>query len=96
MSVKIKSKHSRLSADKLGEITQQAGLLLMTAAVTFCMVELTEHPGTRIVLPNQPALAHVSDNNGGDNPIRREREEAGPHHISYSTYQRTPGRSGRA
>ena len=92
MSNKTKIENS--TVDQLGKIAGQAGLILMTAAVTLGMLELPEH-GSRIVLPNQPAPA---GENGEEksNPIRREKEETGPHYISYTVAQRTPGRSGRS
>lgn len=92
-----KTKNAKTTIDKLAEASQQAGLLLMTAAVTIGMVELPEHTNSKIVVPNQPAFAFA--NNGGDtnlnNPLRREREESGPHYISYSINQRTPSRTGK-
>lgn len=66
----------------------------MTAAATVGMLELPDHPNARIVVPSQPALVAVTS--GEDtNPLRREREETAPHHISYSETQRTPGRTGK-
>jgi hypothetical protein len=101
MSTKTKSKkQTNFSVDRLNEVAQQAGVVLMTAAATIGMVELAGHPN-KVALPNQPVLAvageHSTTYEGGHNdPIRREKEEAGPHHISYSTYQRTPSRTGKA
>jgi hypothetical protein len=90
-----KNKNS-ITLDKLNQVAAQAGLILMTAAVTLGMFELPDHPNSRIVLPNQPALALAGENNEeANNPIRREREESAPHFISYSEVQRTPSRSGR-
>ena len=79
----------------LAELAQQAGIVLMTVAATVGLMELPEHPNARIVVPNQPAMAVVGVNNEGNNPLRREREETAPHHISYSEIQRTPGRTGK-
>ncbi len=92
-----KTKNTKTNMEKLAEVSQQAGLLLMTAAVTIGMVELPEHSNNKVVVPNQPAFAFA--NNGGEtnpnNPLRREREETGPHYISYSINQRTPSRTGK-
>lgn len=66
-------------------------MVIMTAAMTLSMAELHENPANRIVLPNQPALETVGVHN---EPIRHEKEEIRPHHVSYSAYQRTAARSG--
>jgi hypothetical protein len=93
MSTKTKS--SKMPLDQLGEIAAQAGLILMTAAVTLGMLELPDHTNGKIILPGQPSFAFAGDNEEANNPIRREREESAPHFISYSEVQRTPSRSGR-
>jgi hypothetical protein len=90
-----KTKISDSTVDQLGKIAGQAGLILMTAAVTLGMVELPDRPNAKVVLPNQPAFAFADENDEANNPIRREREESAPHFISYSEIQRTPSRSGR-
>jgi hypothetical protein len=92
-----KTKNIKTKQDKLTEILQQSGLALMTVAATVGMVELPAHPEKRaVIVPNAPAYAVATDNSGEQNPLRREREETGPHYISYSVAQRTPGRTGRA
>lgn len=93
MSTKTKNTPSK--TEQLTDLAQQAGLLLMTAAVTLGMLELPDRPNSRIILPSQPAFALASQNDQSNNPIRREREESAPHYISYSVAQRTPARSGR-
>ncbi len=59
------------------------------------MMELPDHSGNRIVLPNQPAFAWANEN-GGElntlNTLRRENEESDQHYVSYSVVQRTPSR----
>lgn len=91
-----KTKIIDTATDKLTDIAQQAGLLLMTAATVIGMVELPDKTGTKLVLPMQPVFSSVTDNNNeANNPLRREREEAGPHYISYAVTQRTPGRSSK-
>lgn len=92
-----KTKNTKTPSEQLSALAQQAGLMLMTAAVTIGMVELPEHGSSKVVVPNQPAFAFAHDNNQDNlnNPLRREREEAGPHYISYNVNQRTPGRTGK-
>lgn len=92
-----KTKNTKNTSEKLVELSQQAGLLLMTAAVTIGMVELPEHANNRVIVPNQPSFAFANNNGEANpnNPLRREGEESAPHYISYSTFQRTPGRTGK-
>ena len=82
---------------KLTDIAQQAGIILMTAAVTLGMLEMPEH-SKRVIVPNQPA-PEFAENGNETNPdssaLRREREETGPHYVSYNVTQRTPGRTGK-
>lgn len=71
--------------------------MLMTAAVTVGTFDLPEHD-KRVVVPTQYKLAFAEEEEGVsnlNNPLRREREETGPHYVSYSETQRTPSRSGR-
>jgi hypothetical protein len=97
-----KTKNIKTNPEKLAEFTQQLGLLLMTAAFTIGMVEMPEHgAGQKVIVPNQPSFAFAQNENeggapNGDNTMRREREEAGPHYVSYNLSQRTPGRTGKA
>jgi hypothetical protein len=100
--VSTKTKNNKIktktAADKLSQAGSQLGVMLMTAAVTLGMLELPEHPNSRVVVPGQPAFVFAE--NSGDanpnNPIRREREEeTGPHYISYSVAERTPSRTGK-
>ncbi len=91
-------KNKKTSLEKINDITQQAGMVIMAAAMTLSMAELHENPANRLVLPNQPALEVIGAHDGANHnePIRREREETSPHHISYGNNQRTPSRAGRA
>lgn len=79
------------------EVAKNAGLVMMTLAATIGMVELPEHPNSKIVVNAQPAFAFATNNTGTEHQSsqRREREESGPHYISYSAAQRTPGRTGK-
>jgi hypothetical protein len=84
------------SADQLGDFAQKAGFVLMTVAATIGMFEMPDHPNKRAIVPTQPAFAYApAAGEENNNPLRREREEAGPHYVSYSVNQRTPGRTGR-
>ena len=86
------------TADVIKEAATNAGILLMTAAVTTGLMEMPNHPDRRVVVPNQPAVAMASqptDQPGQGSQLRREREEVGPHYVSYSVTQRTPGRTGK-
>ncbi len=92
-----KTKTSVKPLERLARISQQAGIVLMTAAVTVGMLDMPEQD-RRVIVPNQPAFAFADNNeSGSNNPLRREREseETGPHYISYSVTQRTPGRTGK-
>lgn len=81
--------------DKVTEVASQAGLVLMTAAVTLGMLEMPDHPNSKIIMPNQPSFVLAGENEEANNAIRREREDTVPHYISYSEVQRTAARSGR-
>jgi hypothetical protein len=87
----------KTTTESLAKISQQIGMVLMTAAATVGMFELPDHPRAKVVVPSQPVFAFATQlsNDGGSNPLRREREESAPHYISYSVAQRTPGRTGR-
>ncbi len=92
-----KTKKSSKTVHNLTELSRQAGLLLMSAAVTVGMLELPDKGNSRIVVPNQPAFAWANENDASNNQnvLRRENEETEQHYISYSVAQRTPARSGR-
>lgn len=84
------------------EAAKNTGIVLMTLAATLGMVELPDHPNSKIVVNAQPVFAFATNNVTTENTAteskssqRREREEAGPHYVSYSAAQRTPGRTGR-
>lgn len=79
------------------DISKNIGLTLMSLAMTLGMVELsTEHSGNKVVAHSQPAFAAVTESAPGESHStqRNERQEAGPHYVSYSAAQRTPGRTG--
>jgi hypothetical protein len=93
-----KTKKILAKPEKLLEIAQQAGLVLMSAAVTLGMLELPSYPDKRVVLPNQPAFATANERgkSNDNNTLRRESQETEQHYVSYSVAQRTPARSGRS
>jgi hypothetical protein len=94
----VKTKTVKTPLDQLATIAQHAGLVMMTAAATVGMLELPEHPN-KVIVPNQPAFAFAGENTNvnseNNNPIRREKEEVETHYVSYASYQRTPGRTGK-
>lgn len=94
MGMSDKTKNNK-TLDQIAAVTQTAGLLMMTAAVTLGMVEVPHHR-EKAVLTHQPAFASVSNFEHGENPLRREKEEHNPHHMSYSSFQRTASRTGKA
>jgi hypothetical protein len=91
-----KTKNTKTNIEMLGTVAQQAGLILMTAAMTIGMVEMPDE-AKKVVMPHQPVFAFAGNENGSNDPnsLRREREETGPHYISYNVSQRTPGRHGK-
>lgn len=91
-------KQEQNPAEKAQQTAQKVGLSLMTFAALTGLVELAvDHAQLRPVAILQPAFAGASESgsNGYDNPVRREREETGPHYTSYGVAQRTPARTGR-
>ena len=95
MANKTKNKST---ANQIQSLAANAGLLLMTAAATTLMVKVPEHNDKRAVLVPQPAYSapgQIAENEMPGNSMRREREETGPHYVSYSVAQRTPGRTGK-
>lgn len=91
------SEKQKSAVDTLTEATQAVGLAMMTSAVTLGLVYVPEHD-RRAVLPMHASLTPAVENvtsYGGDNQVRRERDEVHPHYISYGINQRTPARSGR-
>jgi hypothetical protein len=86
------------TAAALTDTAANLGLVLMTAATTLGMVDVPQHPDKRVVLPTRPSFAFAGQNAESElqsSTLRREREETGPHYISYNVAQRTPGRTGK-
>lgn len=91
----LKTKTNNLT-ECIATVAANSGIVLMAAAATLGIVELPQSHNKRVTLVNRPAFAFASQHDQQDsNPLRREREEAGPHYISYNVAQRTPGRTGR-
>lgn len=87
--------------DQLTSVAAQTGIVLMAAAATLGVVEVTHpHEEKRAVLPAQPAYATVNTiehaEHGSDNVMRREKEEVHPHQYGFSIAQRSAARAGRA
>lgn len=87
MSQKIKINNKNITI-----VARQLGFALMTIATVAGLVEMPERPHKAALLT--PAYA-LSSQSSDSSLLRREREESGPHYISYSATQRTPGRTGR-
>ncbi|MDL2363376.1 MAG: hypothetical protein QFB86_03270 [Patescibacteria group bacterium] len=83
-----------LSQNPMQNIAMNAGIVLMTVAATIGLVEIPEHRETKIAVSTQPAFVFATEIGGADSAQRRERDDIHPHHISYSAFQRTPGRTG--
>lgn len=88
--------------NNLAHITEKAvlhiGIYLMAAATIIGMTELTDRQDIRILNVAQPAFAFdsgVQPTMDHQNLIRREREEAGRHAVSYGVTMRTPPISGK-
>lgn len=97
----IKNKNSQIKIqDRLQTAAAQLGLVLMAGAATMMTVETLharEASQHKIVVPNQPSTMHAElQNEIGGGHERREREETGPHLVSYGAAQRTAARAGRA
>ena len=86
----IKIKNNNLK--RLTTAIEQVGFTLMTIAAVAGMIEVQDRPLRTAVV--SPVFAFANEGSGS-NPERREREEAGPHYVSFSAFQRTPGRTGK-
>ena len=77
------------------KVALDVGTSLMALATIVGMLELSGHSLNKIALNMQPVYASSHNQNELNNPMRREKEEAGPQYISYSESQRTPSRAGK-
>jgi len=93
-----KTKNNQPNLDTLSLAAKQAVVVLMTVAATFGMIDLPAQPDKRAIMPLQPAFGWVGETANREvqpTQLRREREETGPHYVSYSVTQRTPSRTGK-
>ncbi len=73
----------------------ELSILVMALAATIGMVDMRSQTRVRAIFPTQPALSFETVDTGSNNPILREREESGPHYVSYNVSQRTASRHGK-
>jgi hypothetical protein len=92
---KTKANLTTLAGERLNQLATQVGMTLMAAATITGMLELPNHPNSRVVLPGQPVFAWANENDELNNPVRREKEESAPHFISYAISQRTVPRASK-
>jgi hypothetical protein len=94
-----KTKTDKTLIDSANEVAANAGLVLMMAAAAAGFVELPSQHEKKAMLTQQPVYAFAggqNDSNDGNHmTLRRERDDISPHYVSYSAYQRTPGRTGK-
>jgi hypothetical protein len=92
-----KTKNNKI-INNLSQTIKATGVVMMAAAVTLGLVELPqEEEKRRAVVPARAVFAFAGETNNdqGGSTLRREREESGPHYISYGVTQRSPSRTGR-
>lgn len=77
------------------ETVQHLGIALMAVATLMGVVEVPEH-GNRTPMMMQPSFVFAAEPAENGSTLRREREETGPHYVSFGVSQRTPARSGKA
>ncbi len=85
-------------SSNLATAGQNLGVVVMAAATMFGLVEVSNHQMLRGAVAVQPAFSIADFSNTPKeegSTQRREREESGPHYVSYGISQRTPGRTGR-
>jgi hypothetical protein len=83
------TKNQNSGSDFFAEIAEKAGMIVMTAAAISGFFELPSHSLIRVALPGQASLSFANLDDELNTPVRREKEEAGPHYVSYSVSQRT-------
>lgn len=81
--------------DQVNATAAHAGLLLMTLATALGVVELPHREATATVSQSANVIKAEMPGEMQGSTQRREREESGPHYVSYSAAQRTPGRTGK-
>ena len=81
--------------NQLGEAAMNVGIVAMSGAM---ILALADHAGVK-----HPALVTVGseatpvgEHSGMGNDMRSQREDAGPHNVTYGVHRNSPPRSGRA
>jgi hypothetical protein len=77
------------------KLSSRLSMFVMAATATIGVMDMQNDPRLRVIVPNQPTFAVETNNTELLNPILREKEETGPHYVSYSVSQRTPSRHGK-
>lgn len=96
VSVQYKTKNKKSSNMTLRNVSSQLGILLMSVATTFGMIEINNHVKAQVLVPARAVFASENQIQSPTNSsILRDKEDVAPHYISYSTFQRTPSRSGK-
>lgn len=84
---------AELPVININQSMKHMGMIMMTLAATVGMVELPEQHAKAVTAPQ--AIVFATETPDSSHTQRREREESGPHYVSYSAAMRTPGRTGR-
>jgi hypothetical protein len=93
-------KQKQISAiEKVQHAAQLGGLALMTIGAGLLVADLPHAFGSeekrQAGLAPQMAVVNYNDAFNNTNKERREREETGPHYVSYGISQRTPSRTSK-
>lgn len=83
----------QLASPNIHEIAKMTGLVLMAMAATLGMLELPDDQKSRVAINTQPVVVNTGQRGVEESQLRRERDEVHPHYVSYSSFQRTPGRT---
>jgi hypothetical protein len=89
----LETKIKEIIAVDAVELASQVGLVAMVGAATIS--SMPDHLDKKLVLSPQAAVIKPANATAEENTLRRERDDTAPHMISYSTFQRTPGRTGK-
>lgn len=86
-----KTKIKKFIDTNSSELATQLGLVAMVGAAT--LSSMPDHFDKKLILAPQAAV--IKPGSSEENNLRRERDDTAPHLISYSAFQRTPGRTGK-
>src|SRR5438309_873409 len=97
MCMPLKTKIESNIFSRAHESAMNVGLVLMAVAATAGIIEVPHSEEKRALITHQPVFAFAGNqaDNSFDHSQRRERDDIGPHYVSYSAFQRTPGRTGK-